>query len=101
MCDKPVLRWMVLLGFMLPMGVFAQNLVPNGGFEEYRNCPRYLGNFQDDVAYWTTPTAGSTDYFHLCSQHMGTPENFNGAQITLGDLIDRGPVVLASYRGQW
>ena len=78
-----MLRWLVLLGLMLPMGVFAQNLVPNGGFEEYRNCPKYLGNFQDDVAYWTSPTAGSTDYFHLCSQHMGTPENFNGAQNTL------------------
>jgi len=76
-------RWLVLLGCLLPLGGMAQNLIPNPGFEQYRNCPRYLGNFQDDVALWTTPTAGSTDYFHLCSQHMGTPENFNGAQNTL------------------
>ncbi len=60
----------------------AQNLVPNPGFEVYRNCPKYLGNFQDDVAMWDAPTDGSTDYFHLCSQHMGTPDNFNGAQKT-------------------
>ena len=83
MRNKPVFRWLVYLGCLLPLGMCAQNLVPNPGFEQYRNCPRYLGNFQDDVAVWTTPTLGSTDYFHLCSQHMGTPENFNGAQTTL------------------
>jgi outer membrane protein OmpA-like peptidoglycan-associated protein len=64
------------------MGMLAQNLIPNPGFEVYLECPRHLGNFQDDVAIWTTPTEGSTDYFHLCSKYMGTPENFNGAQNT-------------------
>ncbi len=83
MRNGPTYRWLVFLGMLLPTGVFAQNLIPNGGFEAYRNCPRHLGNFQEDVAIWTTPTEGSTDYFHLCSQHMGTPENFNGAQTTL------------------
>jgi outer membrane protein OmpA-like peptidoglycan-associated protein len=83
MRNEPVFRWLVYLGCLFPLGVLAQNLVPNPGFEQYRNCPRHLGNFQEDVAIWTTPTLGSTDYFHLCSQHMGTPENFNGAQTTL------------------
>lgn len=64
-------------------GLMAQmNLVPNPGFEDYRKCPRHLGNFEEDVAFWNTPTDGTTDFFHLCSEHMGTPENFNGAQKT-------------------
>lgn len=78
-----ICKRIVFLACFFPLGVLAQNLIPNPGFELYRNCPRHLGNFKDDVALWTTPTDGSTDYFHLCSQHMGTPENFNGAQYTL------------------
>ena len=27
--------------------------------------------------------------------------NFNGAEIDLSDLIDRGPVALIFYRGRW
>ena len=44
------------------------------------NCPVTLGNFNDDVSDWETPTIGSTDYFNGCSQAMGTPKNFNGEQ---------------------
>lgn len=28
-------------------------------------------------------------------------KNFSGAEIALGDLLDRGPVVLVFYRGRW
>ncbi len=58
----------------------AQNLLPNPGFEAYRRCPRFLGNFESDIIGWDCPTQGSTDYFHRCSEDMGTPENFNGEQ---------------------
>lgn len=58
----------------------AQNLVPNPGFEVYRRCPRFLGNFEADILGWGCPTRGSTDYFNRCSEDMGTPENFNGEQ---------------------
>ncbi|MBC2839748.1 OmpA family protein [Robiginitalea sp. SC105] len=58
----------------------AQNLVPNPGFEAYRSCPRFLGNFGADLIGWECPTDGSTDYFNNCSEDMGTPENFNGRQ---------------------
>ncbi len=66
-----------------PAVVFAQNLIPNPGFETFNECPRHLGNLHRDVAEWTTPTSGTTDYFHMCSIHMGTPENFNGVQRTV------------------
>jgi len=70
--------------FFLIIGIiscYGQNLVTNPSFEEYRACPRKLGNFNSDVLGWTTPTRGSTDYFHGCSEAMGTPKNFNGTQI--------------------
>ncbi|WP_425236151.1 OmpA family protein [Ulvibacterium sp.] len=60
--------------------VFAQNLVRNPSFETYSNCPQRLGNFNDDVQSWSTPSKGSTDYFNGCSTAMGTPKNFNGDQ---------------------
>lgn len=28
-------------------------------------------------------------------------KHFNGAEVSLGDLIDHGPVVLVFYRGRW
>ncbi|MDM9630975.1 OmpA family protein [Robiginitalea aurantiaca] len=76
---------LVLIAFLgvLPVFVYSQNLISNPGFETYNECPRHLGNLHQDVADWTTPTSGTTDYFHMCSFHMGTPENFNGVQRTV------------------
>jgi len=58
----------------------AQNLIKNPSFETFLNCPKKLGNLEEDVADWSTPTEGSTDYFNACSKAMGTPVNFNGEQ---------------------
>jgi outer membrane protein OmpA-like peptidoglycan-associated protein len=60
--------------------LFSQNFVKNPSFEMFSDCPKALGNFNDDVDNWSTPTSGSTDYFHGCSESMGTPKNFNGSQ---------------------
>lgn len=60
--------------------LLSQNLIENPSFEEFETCPERLGNFENDVTWWTTPTMGSTDYFNSCSTIMGTPENFNGTQ---------------------
>ncbi len=62
------------------VGMLSQNLIKNPSFEDFKNCPEKLGNFNDDVQFWSTPTAGSTDYFNGCSTAMGTPENFKGSQ---------------------
>ncbi len=71
------------LGLLLAVSgtAAAQNLVLNPSFEEHRECPGKLGNFNTDVVSWSTPTRGSTDYFHGCSEAMGTPKNFNGTQL--------------------
>lgn len=71
----------ILWGFILCFHLLvAQNLVKNPSFETYTTCPKALGTFQSDVAHWTAPTQGSTDYFNTCSTVMGAPENFNGVQ---------------------
>ena len=62
------------------LSITSQNLVKNPSFEEYVNCPKRLGNFNDDVKFWSVPTIGSTDYFNECSTTMGAPKNFNGSQ---------------------
>jgi OmpA-OmpF porin, OOP family len=58
----------------------SQNLIKNPSFEDFKKCPEQLGNFNDDVLFWSAPTVGSTDYFNGCSTAMGTPENFKGSQ---------------------
>ncbi|WP_396635374.1 OmpA family protein [Maribacter sp. R77961] len=58
----------------------SENLIENPSFETFLNCPRTLGNLEDDVLHWKSPTMGSTDYFNGCSDVMGTPKNFNGEQ---------------------
>jgi hypothetical protein len=63
----------------------AQNLVPNGDFEQYSGCP-IAGNGLDSTLFWFNPTigmfAGSPDYFNQCSTGavVGIPNNFCGFQ---------------------
>lgn len=71
----------LLLGILLSQAtVFGQNLILNPSFENFIHCPEKLGNLNKDVAFWITPTEGSTDYFNTCSGVMGAPENFKGSQ---------------------
>ncbi|MEP7170618.1 MAG: T9SS type A sorting domain-containing protein [Bacteroidota bacterium] len=48
----------------------AQNLVPNGGFEQHTGCPYYEGQI-DFALYWMNPAVqgpgGTPDYFNQCS----------------------------------
>ncbi|WP_052698892.1 OmpA family protein [Flagellimonas lutaonensis] len=67
--------------FLLPVLANAQNLVVNGGFEEYVSCPQEMSNLAIDIKSLTTPTKGTTDYFNECGVgDMGIPKNFKGEQ---------------------
>jgi len=66
-----------------------QNLVPNGSFEEYDNCPSHAEGFYVTAAkYWTMPSGGTSDYFNVCAteedfpNHLefSVPENYIGFQ---------------------
>ncbi|KAB7531437.1 OmpA family protein [Flagellimonas olearia] len=59
----------------------AQNLVRNGGFEDYKTCPVKMSNLNKDAEHWSAPTLGTTDYFNECSRtKLGIPMNFKGKQ---------------------
>jgi outer membrane protein OmpA-like peptidoglycan-associated protein len=60
----------------------AQNLVPNGGFENYRTCPgdhtQHPSEFS--VNSWFSPSvSGTPDYFNVCSHgEADVPHNWAG-----------------------
>ncbi|GAB3020025.1 T9SS type B sorting domain-containing protein [Spirosoma pulveris] len=45
----------------------AQNLIPNGGFETYRNCPRQ-DNLLNEATPWYNPNRATPDFYHTCFQ---------------------------------
>ena len=59
----------------------AQNLVPNGSFEEYVECPSSFGQWYQVVG-WGSPYFHSADYYNSCSPNVvsGVPFNTSGYQ---------------------
>jgi OmpA-OmpF porin, OOP family len=58
----------------------GQNLVPNGSFEKFHQCPDDYNKFPG-VFYatdWYNPNAGTPDYFNACSKKCGVPLNWMG-----------------------
>lgn len=63
----------------------AQNLIPNGGFEQHQFCPFNLGQVYQANG-WIDPSLGQPDFFHMCSSSAtGVPVNANGYQPAHGD----------------
>ena len=62
----------------------AQNLVPNGDFEQYSGCPTAPQQI-DSLLFWFNPSisgSGTPDYFNQCSNPsiVGVPDNWYGFQ---------------------
>lgn len=57
--------WLVSTLFMLPALVLGQNLVPNGDFETYQNCPEQ-NNLLFEATPWYNPTKATPDFYHQC-----------------------------------
>jgi hypothetical protein len=73
----------LLVLFFLSGGVCgAQNLVPNGSFEDTVRCPYGSSHIQDALGWFGS--CGSVDYFHPCANTNGTvngvPTNFAGTR---------------------
>jgi OOP family OmpA-OmpF porin len=61
---------------------FAQNLVPNPGFEELIRCPHSFSTDRKDfvVPGWNSATRGTPDFFHACSWgEADVPYNWAGS----------------------
>src|ERR1035437_9618209 len=72
---------LLVIGIIFCEWTNAQNLVPNSGFEEYKNCPIHAKQFSF-VKNWKSPTSGTPDYFNSCSseKEVSIPKNFAGKQ---------------------
>lgn len=81
----------LFFALFLPLMLNAQNLVPNGSFEDYVSCPDHLDGMEfvehwyksiiePGIDYYLNP---SPDYFHECALHpnLGVPENIAGNQL--------------------
>lgn len=59
----------------------SENLVPNPSFEDFSYCPTGFTTQQlDMVRNWRQPTKGTADYYNVCSDRMGVPDNIFGHQ---------------------
>ena len=75
------MRSKLLSLLLLSYTVWSQNLVQNPSFEQVDNCVHRVGQFQQNVKFWSVPTKGTTDLFNSCSQgEIGIPDNFSGIQ---------------------
>ena len=73
----------LLFGLSLCCACLAngQNLILNGGFEEYKTCPSNFTNVDATLEEVATPTSSSGDYFNSCgSSDFSIPTNFKGEQ---------------------
>ncbi len=80
MFKKGLIRLLSLLVTGLPGLAGAQNLVPNGGFEQYRNCPRQ-DNVLSEATPWFNPNQATPDFYHRCfptAQMVLPPRTGNG-----------------------
>lgn len=93
---------------LLPISVVAQNLVPNGSFEEFVSCPEHLDGLEfvehwyksiiyPDLDYHQNP---SPDYYHACAMGsiVGVPDNIQGSQFAYSGVAYGG---LYTYEATW
>ncbi|MCY7353123.1 MAG: gliding motility-associated C-terminal domain-containing protein [Cytophagaceae bacterium] len=60
------LIWRLFWGAVFLPGIaVSQNLIPNGGFENFRNCPRQ-DNVLEEATPWANPNRATPDFYHQC-----------------------------------
>lgn len=82
--DEPMKTFATAGAVMLVVPLSGQNLVPNGSFEEYSECPPYFG-YSFLATGWGGPGgvgANSPDYFNACdvTNVVGIPSSQFGYQ---------------------
>jgi hypothetical protein len=73
--------WSIIAAYVLCVSAGAQNLVPNGSFEDYTQCPEFFG-YAQYAAGWLNLHTSSADYFNRCQENLivGVPFNNFGYQ---------------------
>ena len=90
------MKYIILLFFSFSIGLRAQNLIPNGSFED--TLPRVGSNYS--AKDWVSPNQGSPDYFSYLNviKEYKTPQNFAGYQETNSGNSYMGIVMYSLYR---
>jgi type IX secretion system substrate protein len=80
----------------------AQNLVPNGDFEQYTACPTDVSQFAKAL-YWFSPTTATPDYFNACAimPNPDVPYNYFGYQFPHSGVAYGGLFPLTSVVWGW
>lgn len=75
---------LAVCGMLCAFSIFAQNIIPNGDFENYRSCPGSMFTVQEGILIdWYQPVDDCTpDYFNVCgTERCSTiPSNTMGYQ---------------------
>ena len=69
----------VIIFLLLYNIIYSQNLITNGGFENYSSCPDDFSQIERAIG-WKTPSDGTSDYFNACSKNKicSVPKNISG-----------------------
>lgn len=101
MYPPSLLRSLLLLMACCGIGkAHGQNLVPNGSFEEYTNCPTSFGQWVNVVG-WTSPFTQSADYYNACAsgEVCSVPFNTAGYQYPAHGNAYMGLITYATLMG--
>lgn len=73
-------KLVVIIGVMLVISGWTQNLVPNFSFEQKSECPPDFVTFYRKLymLLWDSPNLGTPDYFNACAGKCGVPSNWVG-----------------------
>lgn len=82
------MKALLVTGVLLAINFYCQaqsaDLVQNGSFEEYEECPFSINSSINTVDHWTQ-ARGSVDYLNSCANYnfdrFGVPQNFVGDQL--------------------
>ncbi len=93
------IKYAMVMGMLLPQWGAAQNLVPNGSFEEYTECPSFW-NQLDRTVGWSR-FRGSPDYFHSCDTgpYASVPGNVVGYQMAATGEAYAGAYLWCAFPG--
>lgn len=70
----------LFIALLVSSGTFAQNIVSNGDFETFTNCPGWWDEIYECTG-WKTATQTTPDYYNSCANGgMDVPVNFTGEQ---------------------
>jgi len=77
-----------------------QNLVFNGDFEEYDECPVFYTQYGPNAEIekctgWRAPTLGTSDYYNECSDNMSVPSSLQGFQYASSGVAYMGIIANA------